>query len=390
MVMIYVAVPTYGMIRDTVGPGETVFVLDSSLPNAHMDRPSPGVMKRIYGFLFPAQDVPVPLVQRIDLRGRVVYTDQTPYVGGIVELKSTPRYTRTDAGGNFVFVDVAEGAHTVSVLDEDGNVLATCDIEIERTLLVEDVELIRLPDGTFIFQVAVDVKVLEITLILKRDAGGNVIGLDRVELGPTPAGSTEFVPELEESPGGSGRKPGGGSSGGSGRRPGGGSSGSGAEPTPNPEPKPPDINVYDQDPVHYVRDSQKGVDVNIFGANKRIAPGMKGSYHFTVENRGSHSALYDVAFTVVDTLPDTHKIPMGYRLKADGKYVAGDADPDTWVELAKLYQDGRLAPGGKKKYTLDWYWQEGDRDNEFARYGGDPAYSYNLKITVSAESARER
>ncbi|MEG3069527.1 MAG: hypothetical protein RQM92_00500 [Candidatus Syntrophopropionicum ammoniitolerans] len=51
----------------------------------------------------------------------------------------------------------------------------------------------------------------------------------------------------------------------------------------------------------------------------------------------------------MDTLPDTHKIPMGYRLKADGKYVAGDADPDTWVELAKLYQDGRLAAGWKEE-----------------------------------------
>lgn len=367
MVMIYVAVPTYGMIRDTVGPGEAVFVLDSPLPGAHMDRPGPGVMERIYGFLFPAQDVPVPLVQRIDLRGRVVYTDKTPYVGGIVELKSTPRYTRTDAGGNFVFVDVAEGAHTVSVLDEDGNVLATCDIEIERTPLVEDVELIRLPDGTFIFQVAVDVKVLEITLILKRDAGGNVIGLDRVELGPTPAGPEEswppvIPPEPDEHEG---------------------TWGSGTY-TPSPPP-PPDFDVYDRDPVHYVRDSQKGVDVNIFGANKRIAPGMQGSYHFTVENRGSDAAHYDVNFTVKDTLPGTHKIPMVYRLKADGKYVAGDADTNTWVEPAKLYQDDMLDPGEKVKYTLDWYWQEGNRDNEFARYGGDPAYSYSLKITVSAQ-----
>lgn len=369
MIMIYVAVPTYGMIRDTVGPGEAVFVLDASLPNAHMDRPGPGIMEKIYGFLFPARDVPVPLLQRIDLRGRVVYTDQTPYVGGIVELKSTPRYTRTDTGGYFIFVDVMEGAHTISVLDENGNVLASCDIEIERSPQVENVELIRLPDGTLIFQVAVDVQVLEITLVLQRDAGGNVVGLDRVELGLPPTGQGELGPpviplEPDEPEGTWG-------------------SGSNTLPPSPPSPLPPDFDVYDRDPVYYVQDGV--VDVNIFGANKRIAPGMQGSYHFTVENRGSHAAHYDVNFTVKDTLPDTHKIPMGYRLKADGEYIAGDADTNTWVEPAKLSQDDRLDPGEKVKYTLDWYWREGNRDNEFARYGGDPAYSYSLKIMVSAQ-----
>ena len=380
VIIVYIAVPTYGMIRDTVGPGEAVFVLDSPLLDARMNRPGPGILERIHDFLFPAKEVPVPVLQRIDLKGRVVYADRTPYAHGMVKLESAPRYTWTDAEGYFIFFDVAEGAHIVSVLDKDGNVLAKCDVEIERTMEIENVQLVRLSDGKLVFQVAVDVKVLEIvTLVLRTDDDGKVIGLEKVELSLEPEKAEEPLPpnppapplppaepeeppvppvppeEPEEPPDG-----------------------------PNPPSPPDNFGVFDTaTTVRYGRES--AVNVNIFGAKKRIAPGMRGSYQFTVDNsRNDHPTSYNVAFTAFDTLPATNKIPMVYRLKAQGFYVAGN--DAAWCTVQELYQDAVLAGGEDVKYTLDWYWPEGERDNDYARFADNSGYSYSLMIKVKAQS----
>jgi hypothetical protein len=386
LLIIYIAVPTYGIIRDTVGPGETVFMLSSPLPEARLQRPGHGILEKIHAFFFPSQEVPVPVLQRIDLKGRVIYTDTSPFVHGLIRLESEPRYTRTDADGYFIFLDVAEGPHTISVLDEVGNVLAKCEILIERAPDLEnmpeakDVRLIRLSDGTFVFQVAVDIKVLEITLFLKRDADGNLLGPDRIELGLVQTGTLEplqpgIPPPSPPEPGAPGDpeipvKPGG-------KIPDGGDSGPGLSADRF------NFDVFDT--VTAVPYGQTGaVSVNIFGAKKRIAPGMKGSYHFTVDNgRNEDPSRYNVTFTAVDTLPATHKIPMRYRLQADGVYVAGGAA--AWCTPAGLYQEAVLAGGKHVKYVLEWHWLEGEKDNEYARFGGDPDFSYSLHIRVTAQ-----
>jgi|LSQX01.2.fsa_nt_gb hypothetical protein len=385
MIIFYIAVPTYGLIHDLAGPEETVFVLSSPLPKAQMNRPERGLIDKIQALLFPPREVPVPILQRIDLKGRIIYTDKTPYAHGIVELKSEPRYTRTDLEGYFVFVDVEEGEHAISVLDSSGNLLARCYITVERIFVeyeleAESVELIRLPDGTLVFQVAVDVEVLELTIYLRQGESGEIIGLERVDLGlaqlgtvvpqlpgepPEPPGAPEIPAETEGSlpPGGPEGPPGAGG-------------GEGAQPF--------DLDVYDTaTAVRY--GLTNAVKVNIFGAHKRIAPGMSGSYNFTVDNGGnSFPSLYNVTFTAADTLPDPHKIPMLYRLKAGGRYVAGDSA--VWRKPGELDQAAkRLEAGERVKYTLEWFWPEGERDNEYARFGGDPAYSYSMTIKVAAQ-----
>lgn len=384
LLIIYIAVPTYGIIRDAVGPGETVFMLSSSLPEARLQRPGHGILGKIRAFLFPSREVPVPVFQRIDLKGRVIYTDTSPFVHGLISIESEPRYTRTDADGYFIFLDVAEGPHTISVLDEAGNVLAECEILIERAFDLENmpegkgVELIHLPDGSIVFQVAVDVKVLEITLFLKRDADGNLLGPDRIELGLVQTGMLEplqpgIPPPFPPEPEAPGSDP--GTFAGPGNPPGGGDF----------MPSADRFNLDVFDTVTEVPYGQTGaVSVNIFGAKKRIAPGMKGSYHFTVDNGGNEDpSRYNVTFTAVDTLPAAHKIPMRYRLQADGVYVAGGAA--AWCTPAELYQEAVLDGGKHVKYILDWYWPEGEKDNEFARFAGDSAFSYSLHIRVTAQ-----
>jgi hypothetical protein len=397
MIAIYIAIPTYGLIRDAVGPGEAVFVLDSPLPGAQMNRPGRDILGKIHAFFFPSQEVPVPLLQRIDLKGRVVYTDQTPFVHGTLKLESTPRYTRTDAGGYFIFRDVEEGTHFISVLDPEGNVLAECRINVERMLEEHamgsrEVELIRLPDGTFVFLVPVELEVLEMTLFVEKDARGRVIGLERIELGrrsweeaPRPPGEPGEIPVDPEKPSvppvdpglkdpekpvfppEEQEKPPGGSSG-----PGG----------PQPPPKF-DFDVYDTaTAVSYGREG--AIKVNIFGSKKRLAPGMSGTYHFTVDNgRNSYPSQYDVTFRVEDTLPRNFKIPLRYRLQAGGQYVAGDGA--TWCKPGELSQEAVLGAGRQMKYTLEWHWPEGEQDHAWARFGGDPDYSYSLTIKVTAQ-----
>lgn len=389
IIVVYAAVPTYGIIRD-VSAGEHVFVLTSDLPGVEIKRPVLGLFGKAYRFFFPQEEVNVPILHRIDLKGRVIYTDQTPYANGLIELRSEPRYTRTDNEGYFVFTDVDEGGHIISVLDDNGNVLARCTIKIDRVFEIEGAELIRLSDGTLVFQVAVHVKVLEITIYFNKGDDGRVTGIDRVELGVAPGGTPqpgEPVNPDDQNPPGPPTTPGypvnppvkpeppvppGGGGGGDG----GGSEG----------PSTFDFDVLDTATATSYGTAGRPARVNIFGDNKRIAPGMMGSYRFTVDNtRNKYSSLYDVTFTAVDTLPDTHKIPMRYRLKKEGVYVAGDET--TWCETVdELYQDTAVAGLGKVEYTLEWYWPEGDNDNSYAQLGGNSAYSYKLLITVTARA----
>lgn len=379
IIVIYAAVPTYGIIRD-IGAGEHVFVLSSNLPGVQMNRPVLGFIDRLHSFFHPKQEVLVPVEQRIDLKGRVVYTDKTPYPDGLIELRSEPRYTRTDKDGYFMFIDVGEGDHNINVLDDAGNVLASCAVVIDRTSDLEDAEIIRLSDGTYVFQVAVHVKVLEITIYLHRGGDGKATGVDHVVLGLAPEVTTQ--PSNPTDP----KNP--------------------VDPAnpPNSEPPPvtPDEDdgnsgggggvgggAFDFDVLDTATTTSYGtagaVSVNIFGADKRIAPGMSGSYKFTVDNTANrYATLYDVTFAATDTLPDAHKIPMRFRLKADGVYVAGNET--TWCTPEELYQDTDVAGGRNVKYTLEWHWQDGPNDNAFAAFGGNPAYSYSLIIKVTAQA----
>jgi hypothetical protein len=92
---------------------------------------------------------------------------------------------------------------------------------------------------------------------------------------------------------------------------------------------------------------------------------MKGSYQFTVDNRGKRlSFRYDVTFTASDTLPAGKK-SMRYRLKADGAYVAGNKT--TWCTPETL---SRYNHCEKKPCQIHFgvVWPEGTRDNDFAAF----------------------
>ena len=65
--------------------------------------------------LTPGRETIIPgqgdRVYRINILGRIIYTDGTPFAHGMVELRSKVRYTTTDSRGYFRFEDEIGRAH---------------------------------------------------------------------------------------------------------------------------------------------------------------------------------------------------------------------------------------------------------------------------------------
>ena len=57
------------------------------------------------------------------ITGRISFSDGSPYRYGTVELRSEPRYSKTDYDGIFIFEDVEPGKHTISAIQ---NGVAVC------------------------------------------------------------------------------------------------------------------------------------------------------------------------------------------------------------------------------------------------------------------------
>jgi hypothetical protein len=386
ILILYMAAPLYGVIRDEQ-QGDAVFRIENPASGTGESLPD-----KIIDFFFGSKEIPVPVVYIVDLEGTVIYSDKTPYSNGLVELRSTPQYTRTTKDGYFIFRAVETGAHEISVLDESGKTLASCSIDISVGSNTGSLGTVSFSRNTYTVHVPVNVKVLEIKIMLERGEDGSVSGVSGVEVvsvatepsgqpgvpgDENPQGPEEPQQPIPQPPEGRtpesptpGAIPGGGSPGG-----GGGGEGDAGGPIPGPF----HFSVYDR----AVSFGSETAQINIFGTDKRIAPGKRGSYRFTVDNsQNDYSSLYTVAFTARDTLPGDGT-PMVYRLKAGNSYVVGDAD--TWCDVSQLDQDRVIQGNSSVAYTLEWRWAEGENDNLYAEFGGNSDYSYSLRIEVTAQ-----
>lgn len=109
----------------------------------------------------------------------------------------------------------------------------------------------------------------------------------------------------------------------------------------------------------------------------KIAPGVQGTYIYTVENYGEKPMVYDMKYT--DENP--YKINMVYKLKRNGQYVAGNEN--TWVNLSKLdLKDLKIKSKTTDIYSLEWKWEDSENDTEIGETEG--AY-YKLFISSYAE-----
>lgn len=373
LIVVYVAVPTYGTIRDFFGEGNLTFVLGADVERVEVVRPDRGILGKILDFLFPNnngagdndgdKDSEIEEKYILNLRGRVVYEGCIPYPNGLIEFLSEPRYTRTDQDGYFYFDNVVEGKHTVKVLDDSGNVLASGEFEVLWDESIDETKVEIGSDGVVLFKVEITTVVLEMCVVLKKGDKGEILGIDRMEL------MTEHE-NGEETP--TPKPP---------VKPPGGTDASGGTTKPPVDPPKPPNEGFGVDDSKKVYTEGAATDINIFGNRKYIAPGSSGKYTFNVENMSGETYVYTVSFEAADNIPGSGYIPMEYKLQREGSFISGDEN--TWVSLSALSVDDEITTGKKLPFILHWQWPEGTNDNDYIQYAG---LEYTLTVKVTGQS----
>lgn len=100
------------------------------------------------------------------LTGQVCYSDGTPAAGRTLQLHSDPITTVTDSKGAFLFPNVPQGEHTIYVLDGEGKPAAQRDVHVMREDTAGAVSIGLMEGGEYVIELAIDVRVLEITIEL--------------------------------------------------------------------------------------------------------------------------------------------------------------------------------------------------------------------------------
>lgn len=384
LIVIYIAVSVYGVIRD-MHSSSTVFVISSSIPISEDYQPAPTILDKLKGIFTKQDKVVVPVVRLVTIKGWVKYTNGTPFAHGMVELRSEPRTTYTDEDGFFTFENVEDGEHVINVLGANGQILASAKVSISRNMEIEESMMVQLEDGTFVLEVAVDVKVLEIFLEIEQDGEGQPTGVlvispryEGMEYPPeepptTPPEVDDPEDPVQPEPPEIADKPGGG--GGPGPGPGNGS-----------------LTVYSTgvsgSGKYFRQPPSPAAQINIFGNSKRIAPGMTGTYRFTVDNQAnSFGIYYDINLIETNNSLD---IPMKYRLmnNESRSYVTNDAKWHTPAEISQATanpaQPLSMNHRTETDYTLEWFWDDGGKiDNSFGeKHAGDVVCTLTIKVTA--------
>ena len=136
----------------------------------------------------------------------------------------------------------------------------------------------------------------------------------------------------------------------------------------------------------YVYDSEEqyttNTPLNIFTQTSyyvvdgKIAPLSENSYQFVIRNNNDFNIRYDIA--IMET--NEYDINMKYRLKLNGKYVAGNDREYVTADELNQYAIG-LASNTYDVYTLDWKWFESSNDT---KVGTNIAAYYKLDLKVTA------
>ena len=109
----------------------------------------------------------------------------------------------------------------------------------------------------------------------------------------------------------------------------------------------------------------------------KIAPGVSGTYNFTVENYGDSRLKYEISFAE----DNPFNINIQYKIKINGQYVSGN--DSTWVDYTELNQTNRtINAKSTDLYTIEWKWVDSSNDTEVGETEG--AY-YKLNVKAYAE-----
>lgn len=99
------------------------------------------------------------------LSGRLLHSSGEPFMGAVVQLKRTGKSDITDEQGKFYFSDVRSGAHTLTVLNSDREILTELELSLDFSGTAILADLGEQPS----FQMSEDARLLEFTLVLSKD-----------------------------------------------------------------------------------------------------------------------------------------------------------------------------------------------------------------------------
>lgn len=122
-----------------------------------------------------------------------------------------------------------------------------------------------------------------------------------------------------------------------------------------------------------------------YGGRPIIAPGSSGEYVFTVKN----SARFPLRYTLNISDENEAGVPMEYRLKQGGEYLAGSESE--WADISTLSAvDGDLRRESEVVYTLEWHWPDGNNETDTSAGTAVPdGAEYLLNFSISAEQNGE-
>lgn len=140
--------------------------------------------------------------------------------------------------------------------------------------------------------------------------------------------------------------------------------------------------AYDKDTLI----SQKTI-LNIFThpsfyiVDGKIAPGSENSYQFVIRNNNDFGINYGIELQE----ENVYNINMQYKLKLNGKYIAGNADK--YVTLDQIKEANLKLPSYTYDvYTLEWKWLDSENDTDV---GTNINSYYKLNLKISAEQVEE-
>lgn len=116
-----------------------------------------------------------------------------------------------------------------------------------------------------------------------------------------------------------------------------------------------------------------------------IAPMSSGEYAFTVKN----SARFPLKYTLQISDENEAGVPMEYRLKQGGTYIAGSESE--WLEVSALSETtDELPHESEAVYTLEWRWPDDNNDvDTSAGIAAQDGAKYLLNFRIAAEQNGE-
>ena len=106
---------------------------------------------------------------------------------------------------------------------------------------------------------------------------------------------------------------------------------------------------------------------------EKVAPGCSNSYEFYIINTNKFNIKHTITFLEINPM----NVNMKYKLRENGKYIAGSEDK--WLSYDELKSTNIVTANGQTKYFLDWKWIESDNDTEIGA-SGDVKYILNINI----------